>query len=45
MSDIENEAPSVNVNGKRINALELGPRKKAYVYYLSDSYGILNGPR
>lgn len=31
MSDAENEQPSTNINGKRINALELGPRKKAYV--------------
>lgn len=30
MSDAENNEPS-NANGKRINALELGPRKKAYV--------------
>jgi len=31
MSDVENDKPSTNANGKRINALELGPRKKAYV--------------
>ena len=29
MSDAENEAP--NANGKRVNALELGPCKKVYV--------------
>jgi len=34
MSDIENEEPLTNVNGKRVNALELGPRKKAYVMLL-----------
>ena len=34
MSDIENDNPSTNTNGKRINALELGPRKKAYVIQL-----------
>jgi hypothetical protein len=31
MSDIENEDPSTNANGKRVNALELGPRKKTYI--------------
>ena len=31
MSDAENEEPSINGNKKRISALELGPRKKAYV--------------
>lgn len=29
MSDIENQNPSTNANGKRVNALELGPRKKS----------------
>jgi hypothetical protein len=31
MSDAENDEPQINANGKRrVNALELGPRKKAY---------------
>jgi hypothetical protein len=30
----ENEVPSTNANGKRVNALELGPRKKSYVVLL-----------
>jgi hypothetical protein len=34
MSDAENDDPAANANGKRINALELGPRKKAYVIWL-----------
>jgi hypothetical protein len=45
MSDVENDEPSTNANGKRrVNALELGPRKKAYVVlshsllYRSDSH-------
>jgi hypothetical protein len=33
MSDVENEEPT-NANGKRVNALELGPRKKAYIFLL-----------
>ena len=31
MSDTENDAPATNANGKHVNALELGPRKKAYI--------------
>jgi hypothetical protein len=30
MDGDENDEPSTNANGKRINALELGPRKKSY---------------
>jgi hypothetical protein len=32
MSDADNEVS--NANGKRTNALQLGPRKKAYVFLL-----------
>ena len=31
----ENEVLSTNANGKRVNALELGPRKKSYVVLLA----------
>jgi hypothetical protein len=30
MSNTENDKPSTNTNGKCINTLELGPRKKVY---------------
>jgi hypothetical protein len=30
MSDVENDESLTNAHGKRVNALELGPRKKAY---------------
>lgn len=33
MSDAENDEPATNTNGKRVNALMLGPRKKVYVFY------------
>jgi hypothetical protein len=32
MSDAENDAP--NANGKRTSALQLGPRKKMYVFFI-----------
>jgi hypothetical protein len=41
MSNIENEDPSTNANGKRVNALELGPRKKAYVIYISAASALI----
>jgi hypothetical protein len=40
MSDMENDEPSTNVHGKRVNALELGPRKKAYVVLLYIPYSV-----
>jgi hypothetical protein len=40
MSDVENDESSTNVHGKRVNALELGPRKKVYVVLLYIRYSI-----
>jgi hypothetical protein len=41
MSDIENKDPSTNANSKRVNALELGPRKKVYVIYISAASALI----
>jgi hypothetical protein len=38
MADIENDEPPTNIHGKRVNALELGPRKKAYIVLLHIRY-------
>jgi len=49
MSDAENDEPATNANGKRVNALELGPRKKAYVLrillLLLHSHQLLLAPK
>jgi hypothetical protein len=38
MADIESDESPINVHGKRVNALELGPRKKAYIVLLYIRY-------
>jgi hypothetical protein len=40
MSDIENNGLSTNVHGKRVNTLELSPRKKVFVVLLYICYPI-----
>jgi hypothetical protein len=34
MSDTENNEPATNANGKRVDALKLGSRKKVYVLHI-----------